>query len=117
MRKGFKLPGSREMTVLFGIQRNTVLAAYEELLSQGWLQTFPKKGTYISGNLPEVAAVPLRKDGTPEHYPEKARFTAMGKYAGQSTGLIKTINSLEGTRDYSHVILTDPATKETVLFY
>jgi hypothetical protein len=42
---------------------------------------------------------------------------AMGKYAGQSTGLIKTINSSGGTRDYSHVVLIDPATRETVLIY
>jgi len=40
---------------------------------------------------------------------------AMGKYSGQSTGLVKTINSVERAPDYSHILLVDPVTMVTVL--
>jgi len=40
---------------------------------------------------------------------------AMGKYSGQSTGLVKTIKRVERAPDYSHILLVDPVTKVTVL--
>jgi len=49
-----KLPGSRTMSEILGIHRKTVIAAYDELLNQGWIEVIPSKGTYVSSQLPIV---------------------------------------------------------------
>jgi len=49
-----KLPGSRTLSVLLGVHRKTIVACYEELLLQGWVESIPKKGTFVHRNLPEL---------------------------------------------------------------
>lgn len=49
-----KLPGSRTLSELLKVHRKTVVACYEELLLQGWVESIPKKGTFINANLPEL---------------------------------------------------------------
>jgi len=49
-----KLPGTRTLAQDLGIHRKTVIAAYDELLSLGWIETFPAKGTYVTSTLPFV---------------------------------------------------------------
>ena len=47
-----KLPSSRNLASLLGVHRKTIVACYEELLLQGWVESIPKKGTYVHANLP-----------------------------------------------------------------
>lgn len=47
-----KLPSSRSLSELLEVHRKTVVACYEELLLQGWVESIPKKGTYIKASLP-----------------------------------------------------------------
>jgi len=51
-RKGLRLPGSRHMAGLLQINRMTAVAAYQELDSQGWVETLPKKGTFVKVDPP-----------------------------------------------------------------
>ncbi len=51
---GTPLPGSRELASDIGVNRKTVVLAYEELLAEGWLSSVPKKGTFVSEKLPEL---------------------------------------------------------------
>src|SRR5579859_939109 len=53
LRPGDALPGSRTLASTLGVHRNTVLAAYRELESEGWLVTRPAGGTFVSTALPE----------------------------------------------------------------
>ncbi len=46
---GTKLPGTRALCNILKVHRNTVIAAYDELLSQGWVESIPNKGTFIIG--------------------------------------------------------------------
>ncbi|WP_341224441.1 PLP-dependent aminotransferase family protein [uncultured Arcticibacterium sp.] len=48
IRAGARLPGSRKLAELWGVHRKTVLAALEELINQGWLETKPGSGTFIA---------------------------------------------------------------------
>jgi GntR family transcriptional regulator/MocR family aminotransferase len=48
------LPGSRTLSTLLNVHRKTVVACYEELRLQGWVESIPKKGTFITANLPEL---------------------------------------------------------------
>ncbi len=52
LRKGLKLPGSREIASLLKVNRMTVVAAFNELDAQGWIEKHPRKGTYIKKVLP-----------------------------------------------------------------
>jgi GntR family transcriptional regulator/MocR family aminotransferase len=47
-----QLPSSRKLSELLEVHRKTVVACYEELTLQGWIESIPKKGTYIKSSLP-----------------------------------------------------------------
>ena len=46
-----KLPGSRKLAEDLNIHRKTVIATYEELSSQGWIETIPSRGTFVTAAL------------------------------------------------------------------
>ena len=45
--KGTILPGTRILGKTLKIHRNTAVAIYEELASQGWVEIIPNKGTFV----------------------------------------------------------------------
>ncbi len=49
---GTRLPGSRSLATTLNVHRNTVVAAYEELLAEGWLKSSPASGTFVADILP-----------------------------------------------------------------
>lgn len=55
IQPGHKLPGSRKMAELLNLNRRTVITAYEELESQGWLEIKVNSGCYVSSQLPRLA--------------------------------------------------------------
>ena len=42
LRKGLKLPGSRKLAELLNVNRSTMVAVYDELTAQGWIDVVPK---------------------------------------------------------------------------
>jgi GntR family transcriptional regulator/MocR family aminotransferase len=56
LRPGAALPGTRTLAHKLGVHRNTVLAAYAELVAEGWLEARQGGGTFVSRSLPELAA-------------------------------------------------------------
>ena len=44
---GTKLPGTRSMASILGEHRKTIVAAYDELDAQGWVEVIPNKGTFV----------------------------------------------------------------------
>ncbi len=57
LKTGTKLLGTRQMAILLNVHRKTVVAAYDELYSEGWIEVFPKKGTFIAQHLPIVKPI------------------------------------------------------------
>lgn len=53
LKRGSRLPSTREMAVSLNVSRNTVLNAFEQLLAEGYLETAPASGTFVSLHLPE----------------------------------------------------------------
>jgi GntR family transcriptional regulator/MocR family aminotransferase len=45
---GTLLPGTRILSQLIQVHRNTVVAVYDELASQGWVEIIANKGTFVS---------------------------------------------------------------------
>ncbi len=54
LRPGDELPGSRTLASDLEVHRNTVLAAYRELASEGWIRTERAGGTFVSSALPDT---------------------------------------------------------------
>ena len=46
---GTKLPGTRSLSKFLEVHRNTIVAVYDELFAQGWVESLPNKGTFIIG--------------------------------------------------------------------
>lgn len=45
--KGMKMPGTRILSTLLEVNRNTMVKVYEELESLEWIEIIPNKGTFI----------------------------------------------------------------------
>jgi GntR family transcriptional regulator / MocR family aminotransferase len=60
----YKLPGSRSLSEGLGVHRKTVIAAYEELMSQGWIEVQPSKGTFVSSKLPMIEPQSISVNGS-----------------------------------------------------
>ncbi|WP_160715119.1 PLP-dependent aminotransferase family protein [Chitinophaga solisilvae] len=54
LKPGTALPGSRILAADIGVNRKTVVLAYEALTAAGWLESAHKKGTFVAAELPEV---------------------------------------------------------------
>jgi GntR family transcriptional regulator/MocR family aminotransferase len=48
LRPGDQLPGSRRLAESLEVHRNTVLAALAELAAEGWIETAPGRGTFVT---------------------------------------------------------------------
>lgn len=50
---GAFLPSSRELAASLGVNRKTVVSAYDELIAQGWLEATSTRGTRVPASLPD----------------------------------------------------------------
>ena len=53
LRPGDRLPGSRDLAAAARVHRNTILAAYGELVAEGWLEAAQGLGTFVAHTIPE----------------------------------------------------------------
>jgi len=53
LKAGNKLPPTRELASELGVSRNTVMAAYDQLLSEGYVEGHVGSGTWVTSALPE----------------------------------------------------------------
>jgi len=74
LKPGTKMPGTRIMAEALDLNRQTVVKAYEELYSQGWIELIQSKGTFVSEHLPEVKPRKLSSEKSPRVNPDKAGF-------------------------------------------
>lgn len=56
---GQRLPGTRQLANLLGLNRQTIVAAYDEGMAQGWLESRAGSGTYVASHLPDLKPQPL----------------------------------------------------------
>jgi GntR family transcriptional regulator/MocR family aminotransferase len=64
LASGDYLPSSRGLATLLGVNRKTVVLAYEDLIAQGWLTSHGTRGTMVSEVLPKSAPARSAKSGT-----------------------------------------------------
>ncbi|MBL8916874.1 MAG: PLP-dependent aminotransferase family protein [Archangium sp.] len=90
---GAALPGSRPLAQQLGLHRNTVVAAFDELREQGWLETSRASHTRVTRTLPaetQATRVTRREDAPgfplrPFHNSSRA-FEAVGRDVLDFTG-------------------------------
>src|SRR5258706_9108952 len=61
LTKGASLPGTRTLAQALGVHRTTVLAAYAELESQGWVTGSRGRGTIVTSAPTDGAAARRRR--------------------------------------------------------
>jgi GntR family transcriptional regulator/MocR family aminotransferase len=61
---GTKVPSSRSLSGQLGVARNTVVLAYDRLISEGFLESRVAKATYVCTHLPtsDLTNLPLQKE-------------------------------------------------------
>jgi len=88
-----RLPGTRVLAEQLNVHRKTIVACYEELLLQGWVESIPKKGTFVLGSLPLLNQQKLH-DAEAPGLGKKAGFSfhkkpvLREKLSGRKEGLI-----------------------------
>jgi len=56
LRRGSRLPASRELAKQYGVSRGSVVTAFEQLFSEGYLTSKTGSGTFVSARLPQDLA-------------------------------------------------------------
>ena len=74
LRPGDRLPGSRRVARSLQVHRNTVLAALAELMAEGWLETTPGRGTFVTRGIVDPRGRPFSprlglRSRVPPHVP------------------------------------------------
>ena len=72
---GTFLPSSRELASTLGVNRKTIVLAYDDLIAQGWLASDGTRGTIVSDSLPELA--PQLSPIPPLRYRPRERFAGI----------------------------------------
>jgi GntR family transcriptional regulator/MocR family aminotransferase len=76
LRPGDRLPGSRRLAESARVHRNTILAALNELIAEGWIETAAGRGTFVTRTLPDTPGRPFSKRlGTRTHVPAHVAFS------------------------------------------
>ena len=52
-----KLPSARSLAEQLDVNRHTIMAAYNELIAQGWVETRERRGYTVAGTLPIYNAI------------------------------------------------------------
>ncbi|HVI47769.1 MAG TPA: PLP-dependent aminotransferase family protein [Chitinophaga sp.] len=73
LKPGQYLPGSRVLAEQLKLHRKTIVAAYEELVSQDWIVPVARKGMMVATNLPAVKPRTFQTPASP--YADTPRFS------------------------------------------
>jgi len=73
LRPGSRLPGTRDLADRYGLSRGTIVNAFEQLRSEGYVEGSVGSGTYVSKILPDTLLQVPRQDGAPPRAPRPQR--------------------------------------------
>ena len=74
LRPGDRLPGTRPLAAQLGVGRNTVVAAYAELVAEGWIVTRAAGGSFVSNEVPEQRTLRYAKRAPEAATPSRSGF-------------------------------------------
>jgi GntR family transcriptional regulator/MocR family aminotransferase len=93
LNSGTKLPSSRALATGLGVARNTVIAAFEQLMAEGYVTTSIGSGTYVAPSLPHSIDL---KQGKPVSSEQRGSFSGnrISSLADESDSASTQINHL-----------------------
>jgi len=68
LRSGHRLPATRDLARQLGVNRNTVVAAYDELAAEGWVESHTGRGTFVAARSTAPGARGLAGGGAAERW-------------------------------------------------
>jgi len=74
LRPGDALPGTRTLARALGVQRLTVVTAFEDLVAEGWIVNRPARGAFVSTDLPDPRPRRFTSRSLPEDMAERTAF-------------------------------------------
>src|ERR1700761_4722792 len=74
LKPGTALPSSRKLAEAFDIHRKTVIAAFDELQAMGWAESLPRKGLFVSLQLPLTKPRSMAAAKTMTVYPGQTAY-------------------------------------------
>ena len=74
LQPGEALPSSRKLAEAFEIHRKTVIAAFDELQAMGWADSLPRKGLFVSAQLPVTKPRSMAAAKTMTVYPSQTAY-------------------------------------------
>jgi GntR family transcriptional regulator/MocR family aminotransferase len=93
LKPGASLPPSRVLAKVLQVHRKTVVAAYDELYAQSWIEVYPRKGIFVAKNLPDIAPRPILDPVQRHRLPAETFFQVPEKLAASHP----FSRSIEGT--------------------
>jgi GntR family transcriptional regulator / MocR family aminotransferase len=81
VRSGARLPSTRHIAEELGVARNTAVAAFEQLIAEGYLESKHGSGTFVVPALPERSILgPKRSSQNPTGGRSRFRVSAQGQW-------------------------------------
>jgi GntR family transcriptional regulator / MocR family aminotransferase len=80
LQPGARLPATRDLAAAYRLSRATIVAAFDQLKSEGYVEGRAGSGTYVSAVLPDDL-LQVRKSSAEKRLPRRAR--ALSEYAGR----------------------------------
>ncbi len=101
LRPGDPLPGSRTLAKALQVHRNTVVAAYVELVREGWTETRRAGGTFVSRSFPDANPRSFAPTAPRLNVPARAGFDLRPSLHGEESPPIPrgTLNLASGVPD------------------
>ena len=75
LRPGDALPPTRVLAAALKVHRKTVIAAYDELYAQNWIDLITRRGMFVAKNLPDIAARTFTDNHHEHRIAEKTGFS------------------------------------------
>lgn len=60
LKGGLKLPGTRTLAKEFKISRNIIILAFEQLITEGYIEGKTGKGTFVTDDIPDKLIKPKK---------------------------------------------------------
>ena len=96
---GSRLPSSRSLCAHFNVHRQTVIAATDELIAEGWLRSHSTTGLFVNDQLPLLKPVKLAAIGA--SYPAHTGFAFRG--SGMQSDAAQRTNNMGFDDGYADV--------------
>src|ERR1700722_19065020 len=87
---GTRLPSSRHLSEQLAVSRNTVVRAYDALIVEGFVESRPASGVFVSDSRPEAPLAAPASGAAASHMPLPARAPRLASAPGLCRGHLST---------------------------